>query len=32
MKKMYDSIGVQRQPNAEDLKTCRELGQKLAKL
>jgi flavorubredoxin len=32
MKKMYDSIGVQRQPNAENLKACRELGQKLAKL
>jgi flavorubredoxin len=32
MKKMYESIGVQRQPTAENLKACRELGEKLAKL
>jgi flavorubredoxin len=32
MKKMYDSIGVQRQPTAENLKACRELGEKFAKL
>jgi flavorubredoxin len=32
MKRMYDSIGVQRQPTAENLKACKELGGKLAKL
>jgi len=32
MKKIYESVGVQRQPKAEDLKACRELGKKLAKL
>jgi flavorubredoxin len=32
MKKMYESIGVQRQPTVENLKACRELGKKLAKL
>jgi flavorubredoxin len=32
MKRMYESIGVQRQPTAENLKACRELGGKLAKL
>ena len=32
MKKVCDSIGVQRQPTAENLKACKELGKKLAKL
>jgi flavorubredoxin len=32
MKRMYESIGVQRQPTMENLKACRELGEKLAKL
>jgi flavorubredoxin len=32
MKRMYESIGVQRQPTAENLKACKELGEKLAKL
>jgi flavorubredoxin len=32
MKKMYESIGAQRTPTAENLKACRELGKKLAKL
>jgi flavorubredoxin len=32
MKRMYESIGVQREPTAENLKTCKELGKKLAKL
>jgi len=32
MKKMFDSIGVQRTPTAENLKACKELGKKLAKI
>ena len=32
MKKMYESLGVQRRPTAENLKACRELGKALAKL
>jgi flavorubredoxin len=32
MKRMYESIGVQREPTAENLKACKELGEKLAKL
>lgn len=32
MKKIYDSIGAQRTPTAENLKACKELGKKLAKL
>ncbi len=32
MKKFYESIGVQRTPTAENLKACKELGKKLAKL
>ena len=32
MKKICDSIGVQRTPTAENLKACKELGKKLAKL
>ena len=32
MKKIYDSIGIQRTPTAENLKACKELGKKLAKL
>jgi flavorubredoxin len=32
MKKMFDSIGVQRTPAEENLKACRELGEKFAKL
>jgi flavorubredoxin len=32
MKKINDSIGVQRTPTAENLKACKELGKKLAKL
>ena len=32
MKKMFDSIGVQRQPTPENLKICREMGKKLAGL
>src|SRR4030042_1774437 len=32
MKKMFESIGVQRTPTAENLKACKELGKKLAKL
>jgi flavorubredoxin len=32
MKKMYESIGVQRQPTPVNLKACKELGKKLAKL
>lgn len=32
MKRLYDSIGVQRAPTSENLKACEELGKKLAKL
>jgi flavorubredoxin len=32
MKKMFDSLGVVRQPTRENLKVCKELGKKLAKL
>ncbi len=32
MKKVLDSIGIQRTPTDENLKACRELGEKLAKL
>src|SRR4030042_230590 len=32
MKKIYDSIGVQRTTPAANLKACKELGKKLAKL
>jgi flavorubredoxin len=32
MKKVCDSLGVQRTPTDENLKACRELGEKLAKL
>jgi flavorubredoxin len=32
MKKIFDSIGVLRKPTGENLTTCRELGEKLAKL
>jgi flavorubredoxin len=32
MKKILDSIGVQRTPTAENLKACKDLGKKLAKL
>ncbi len=30
MKRLFDSIGVQRQPTAENLKACEELGKKIA--
>jgi len=32
MKKVSDSIAVQRQPTAVNLKACKELGKKLARL
>jgi len=32
MKKMFESIGVQRQPTPDNLKACKELGKKLAKI
>ena len=32
MKKSADSIGIQRTPTDENLKACRELGEKIAKL
>ncbi|MCK4274381.1 MAG: hypothetical protein KAW90_05765, partial [Dehalococcoidales bacterium] len=30
MKRLYDSIGIQRQPTEENLAACKELGKKLA--
>jgi flavorubredoxin len=32
MKRLFDSIGVQRQPTAENLAECKELGKKIAQL
>ena len=32
MKRLFDSVGVQRQPTPENLKACEELGKKLAEL
>lgn len=32
MKRLFDSIGVQRQPTSENLKACEELGKKIAEL
>ena len=32
MKRLFDSIGVQRQPTPENLKACEKLGEKIAKL
>ncbi len=32
MKKVSDSIGIQRTPTDENIKACRELGEKLARL
>ncbi len=32
MKRLFDSIGVQRQPTPENLKACEELGKKIAEL
>ncbi|OGO33128.1 MAG: hypothetical protein A2Z29_05075 [Chloroflexi bacterium RBG_16_56_11] len=32
MKRMFDSVGVQRQPTPENLKKCREMGKNLAGL
>ncbi len=32
MKRLYDSIGIQREPTPENLKACEELGGKIAQL
>jgi len=32
MKRLFDSIGIQRQPTAENLKACEELGKQIARL
>jgi len=31
MKRLYDSIGIQRQPTEENLAACKELGRKIAR-